>query len=282
MMARDFLAMVQSGLGTLYKVEQEIGRGGGACVFRARNAAGTVVALKVLHPELLVSVAADRFLREIEFARKLDHPHIARLLDAGDQGWLVYYAMTFADGPSLRQRLDATGPLPLDEVQRLAADLLGALGYAHARGVIHRDVKPENVVLTSAGAILLDFGIARAVQVSGANALTRAGTTLGTAVYMSPEQIQGGSGVDQRTDLYALGCLLFEAVAGRPPFNHPNLMLVLHQHMHDAAPDLRVLKPETPVALAEAIVKALAKDPADRWPSAGDMLAALGAPVAAG
>jgi serine/threonine-protein kinase len=281
MMARDFLAMVQSGLGSRYTLEREIGRGGGACVFKARNAQGTVVALKVLHPELLVSVAADRFLREIEFARKLDHPHIARLLDAGDEGWLVYYAMTYADGPSLRQRLDESGRLPPDEVQRLAADLLGALGYAHARGVIHRDVKPENVVLTAGGAILLDFGIARAVQMSG-NALTRAGTTLGTAAYMSPEQIQGGSGVDQRTDLYAMGCLLFEAVAGRPPFNHPNLMLVLHQHMHDAVPDLRALVPETPVAMAEAIAKALAKEPADRWPSAPDMLAALGAPVAAG
>ena len=282
MMARDFLAMVQDGLGGRYTVEREIGRGGGACVFRARNAEGTVVALKVLHPELLVSVAADRFLREIEFARKLEHPNIARLLDAGDQGWLVYYAMTYADGPSLRQRLDATGPLAPDEVQRLAADVLGALGYAHARGVIHRDVKPENVVLTQAGAILLDFGIARAVQVSGGNALTRAGTTLGTAAYMSPEQIQGGAGVDQRTDLYATGCLLFEAMAGRPPFNHPNLMLVLHQHMHEAPPDLRALRPETPAALAEVILKALAKDPAERWPSAPDMLAGLGAPVTAG
>lgn len=281
-MARDFLAMVQSGLGTRYTVEQEIGRGGGACVFRARDPEGTVVALKVLHPELLVSVAADRFLREIEFARKLDHPNIARLLDAGDQGWLVYYTMTFVDGPSLRQHLDAKGPLAPDQVQRLAADLLSALGYAHARGVIHRDVKPENVVLTRTGAILLDFGIARAVQVSGGNALTRAGTTLGTAAYMSPEQIQGGSGVDQRTDLYATGCLLFEALAGRPPFNHPNLMLVLHHHMTQPVPDLRALRPETPAPLAEAIVKALAKEPADRWPSAGDMLAALGMAVTAG
>ncbi len=281
-MARDFLAMVQGGLGARYKVEREIGRGGGACVFLARTPDGVPVALKVLHPELLVSVAADRFLREIEFARQLDHPNIARLLDAGDGGWLVYYAMTYADGPSLRQRLDATGPLPLDEVQRLAADVLGALGYAHARGMMHRDVKPENVVLTAGGAILLDFGIARAVQVSGGDRLTRAGTTLGTAAYMSPEQIQGGAGVDHRTDLYATGCLLFEAVAGRPPFNHPNLMLVLHQHMNEPVPDLRGLRPETPPALAEVITRALAKEQDERWPSAAEMLAALGAPVAAG
>jgi serine/threonine protein kinase len=282
MMARDFLATVRSGLATRYTVEREIGRGGGACVFLARNPKGQAVALKVLHPELLVSVAADRFLREIEFARRLDHPHIARLLDSGDEGWLVYYAMTYADGPSLRQQLDAKGPLPMDDVQRLAADVLSALGYAHAQGVIHRDVKPENVVLTGTGAILLDFGIARAVQVSGGNQLTRAGTTLGTASYMSPEQIQGGAGVDHRTDLYATGCLLFEAVAGRPPFNHPNLMLVLHQHMHEPPPDLRELRPETPVALIETINRALAKEQDSRWPSAAEMLAALGAPVAAG
>jgi serine/threonine-protein kinase len=280
-MARDFLTMVQGGLGARYKVEREIGRGGGACVFLARTPQGAPVALKVLHPELLVSVAADRFLREIEFARKLEHPNIARLLDSGDEGWLVYYTMTYAEGPSLRQRLDATGPLPLDEVQRLAGDVLGALGYAHARGVIHRDVKPENVVLTSAGAILLDFGIARAVQVSGGDRLTRAGTTLGTAAYMSPEQIQG-AGVDQRTDLYATGCLLFEAAAGRPPFNHPNLMLVLHQHMHEPPPDLRELRPETPPALADVLTRALAKNQDERWPSAAEMLASLGTPVAAG
>ena len=281
-MTRDFLAIVQNGLKTRYTVEQEIGRGGGACVFRARDARGTVVALKVLHPELLVSVAADRFLREIEFARKLDHPNIARLLDAGDEGWLVYYTMTYADGPSLRQRLDAGGPLPPADVQRLATDVLGALGYAHERGVIHRDVKPENVVVTSGGAVLLDFGIARAVQVSGGNQLTRAGTTLGTAAYMSPEQIQGGAAVDQRTDLYATGCLLFEAVAGRPPFNHPNLMLVLHQHMHEPVPDLRALRPGTPGAMVDVIARALAKEPEDRWQSAPEMLAALGGPVTAG
>jgi len=282
MMARDFLAMVQSGLGARYRLEREIGRGGGACVFLARDAGGRAVALKVLHPELLVSVAADRFLREIEFTRKLEHPHIARLLDTGEEGWLVYYAMTYAEGPSLRERLAAGGPLSLDEVRSLAADVLGALGYAHARGVIHRDVKPENVVLTSGGAILVDFGIARAVEVSGGDRLTRAGTTLGTAAYMSPEQIQGSSGVDHRTDLYAAGCMLFEAAAGRPPFNHPNLMLVLHQQMHEPAPDLRDLRPEAPPALAEVIARALAKEPDERWPSADEMLAALGAPVGAG
>jgi serine/threonine protein kinase len=281
-MARDILATVQSALGTRYKIEAEIGRGGGARVFRARDPQGAVVALKVLHPELLVSVAADRFLREIEFARKLNHPHIARLLDSGEEGWVVYYTMSYGDGPSLRQRLDRAGPLPLDEVQRLAADVLGALGYAHARGVIHRDVKPENVVLTAEGAILLDFGIARAVEVSGGDRLTRSGTTLGTATYMSPEQIRGDPGLDHRTDLYATACVLFEACAGHPPFHHPNPMFVLQQHATAVAPDLRTVCPQAPRALAETIARALAKAPSARWASAEEMLAALGAAAVAG
>ncbi len=281
-MARDILATVQAALRARYAVEAEIGRGGGARVFRARDLSGTVVALKVLHPELLVSVAADRFLREIEFARKLDHPRIARLLDSGEEGWLVYYTMEYAEGPSLRQRLDTAGPLGPDEVLRLAADVLGALGYAHARGVIHRDVKPENVVLTAAGAILLDFGIARAVEASGGDRLTRSGTTLGTATYMSPEQIRGARDLDLRTDIYATGCLLFEAAAGRPPFHNPNQMLVLHQHVNENAPDLRTLRPDAPPALAQAIARALAKLPSERWASAEEMLASLGAVAVGG
>jgi eukaryotic-like serine/threonine-protein kinase len=275
-MARDILATVQNALRARYAVEAEIGRGGGARVFRARDLSGTVVALKVLHPELLVSVAADRFLREVEFARKLDHPHIARLLDSGEEGWLVYYTMEYAEGPSLRQRLDAAGLLGPDEVLRLAADVLGALGYAHGRGVIHRDVKPENVVLTAAGAILLDFGIARAVEMSGGDRLTRSGTTLGTATYMSPEQIRGARDLDLRTDIYATGCLLFEAAAGRPPFHNPNQMLVLHQHVNETAPDLRTVRPDAPPVLAQTIARALAKLPSDRWASAEEMLASLG------
>jgi serine/threonine protein kinase len=275
-MARDILATVQNALRARYAVEAEIGRGGGARVFRARDLTGTVVALKVLHPELLVSVAADRFLREVEFARKLDHPHIARLLDSGEEGWLVYYTMEYAEGPSLRQRLDAAGLLGPDEVLRLAADVLGALGYAHGRGVIHRDVKPENVVLTAAGAILLDFGIARAVEMSGGDRLTRSGTTLGTATYMSPEQIRGARDLDLRTDIYATGCLLFEAAAGRPPFHNPNQMLVLHQHVNETAPDLRTVRPDAPPVLAQTIARALAKLPSDRWASAEEMLASLG------
>jgi eukaryotic-like serine/threonine-protein kinase len=281
-MARDLLATIQKALGNRYSVEAEIGRGGGARVFRARDSSGTLVALKVLHPELLVSVAADRFLREVALARKLDHPHIARLLDSGEEGWVVYYTMAYAEGPSLRQRLDAAGPLGPDEVLRLGSDVLGALGYAHAQGVIHRDVKPENVVLTAGGAILLDFGIARAVEMSGGDRLTRSGTTLGTATYMSPEQIRGARELDHRTDLYATGCLLFEACAGRPPFHNPNQMLVLHQHVNEVAPDLRTVCPDAPPALAETIARALAKAPAERWASAEAMLAGLGGIAVAG
>jgi serine/threonine-protein kinase len=281
-MARDLLATVQTALAKRYTVEAEIGRGGGARVFRARDANGALVALKVLHPELLVSVAADRFLREIEFARKLEHPHIARLLDTGEEGWLVYYAMAFAEGPSLRQQLETSGPMDLGQVQRLAGDVLGALAYAHAKGVIHRDVKPENVVLTASGAILLDFGIARAVEVSGGDRLTRSGTTLGTATYMSPEQIRGARDLDHRTDLYATACLLYEACVGRPPFHHPNPMFVMQQHLTETAPDLRVACPAAPPSLAEALARALTKTPAERWPSADAMLSAVRGVAVAG
>ena len=281
-MARDLLATVQTALGRRYTVEAEIGRGGGARVFRARDTSGTLVALKVLHPELLVSVAADRFLREIEFARKLEHPHIARLLDTGEEGWLVYYTMAFAEGPSLRQQLEASGPLDLGQTQRLATEILGALAYAHGKGVIHRDVKPENVVLTAAGAILLDFGIARAVEVSGGDRLTRSGTTLGTATYMSPEQIRGARDMDQRTDLYATACLIYEACVGKPPFHHPNPMFVMQQHLTQTAPDLREAIPTAPASMAEAIARALAKVPAERWASADAMLAGLRGVAVAG
>ncbi|HXS25938.1 MAG TPA: serine/threonine-protein kinase [Gemmatimonadales bacterium] len=281
-MARDLLATVQTALGRRYTVEAEIGRGGGARVFRARDTSGTLVALKVLHPELLVSVAADRFLREIEFARKLEHPHIARLLDTGEEGWLVYYTMAFAEGPSLRQQLEASGPLDLGQTQRLATEILGALAYAHGKGVIHRDVKPENVVLTAAGAILLDFGIARAVEVSGGDRLTRSGTTLGTATYMSPEQIRGARDMDQRTDLYATACLIYEACVGKPPFHHANPMFVMQQHLTQTAPDLRDAIPTAPASMAEAIARALAKVPAERWASADAMLAGLRGVAVAG
>ena len=275
-MARDFLALVQQQIGARYHLEREIGRGGGARVFLATAPDGARVALKVLLPELLAGTAAERFLREIRLARELDHPRIARILDAGEDGWVVFYAMTFAEGPTLRSYLDTRGALPAAELARVADDLLDALGYAHGRGIIHRDVKPENIVLAPGGAVLLDFGIARAIEQSAGDRLTATGMTVGTAAYMSPEQIRGVA-VDHRSDLYAMGCLLYECASGTPPFHHSNEAIVLRQHLLEAPPPLSSVCPDVTPQMALVVERALAKKPEERWPSADAMRAALGA-----
>ena len=269
-MRRNFVALVQGVLGDRFQIERELGRGGAARVFLARESGGRQVALKVLHPELLASSAADRFLREIRLAGQLDHPNIAPLLGSGEQGWAVYYTMAYVEGPSLRERL-TTGPLGIEETRRVAADLLSALQHAHERGIVHRDVKPENIVLSATGAVLLDFGIARAVETIGAEHLTRSGITLGTSAYMSPEQVQGLRTLGPPTDLYSLACVLFECLAGRPPFQHQNEFMVLRQHLSDPPPSLSALVSGIPAGFAGAIERALAKPAEERWQSAGEM-----------
>jgi len=270
------LALVRQAFTGRYEVEREIGRGGNARIFLATDSNGQAVALKILHPELLVSVAADRFLREIKLCSRLNHPHIARLLDSGEQEWLVYYVMSYAEGPTLRERLDG-GQFSIAETLRLAADLLDALDHAHTQGIIHRDVKPANVVMSSEGAILLDFGIARAVIASGTDQLTRSGIAVGTSTYMSPEQITALADIDHRSDLYSMGCMLFECLAGQPPFHHRNEAVVLQLHLTQTAPDVRTLRSDTPAELATGISKALAKAPKDRWRSAAEMRDAFAA-----
>jgi serine/threonine protein kinase len=277
---RDLLPIVQKALGTRYKLHREIGRGGAARVFLAEDAVGTPVALKVLHPELQVSVTADRFLREIKLVSRIEHPLVARVLDSGEADWLVYYVMPFIEGPTLRAHLDGAGRLSVDDTIRLGRDLLGALGAAHRMGIVHRDVKPENVVLSPRGAVLLDFGIARAIEAAGTAQLTRSGIAVGTSHYMSPEQVQAVTDIDHRTDLYSVGCLLFESLAGRPPFRHPNEVVVLQMHLHESPPEVRTLRPEAPEALSTAVGRALLKDREQRWQSAGDMAQALATPAA--
>jgi serine/threonine-protein kinase len=253
------LALVRQAFTGLYDVEREIGKGGNARIFLARNQSGTPVALKILHPELLVSVAADRFLREIRLASRLDNPHIARLLDSGERDWLVYYVMSYHEGATLREYLDTARTLSIPETLRIANDLLEALTHAHGQGIIHRDVKPANVVVSAEGAVLLDFGIARAVVASG------------------PEQITAAPNIDHRCDLYSLGCLLFECLAGQPPFHHRNEAVVLQLHLTQTPPDVRSFRSDTPTDLADLISRAIAKDPAARWPSASSMREALAA-----
>jgi serine/threonine protein kinase len=274
---RDMLALVRQAFDGRYQVESEIGRGGNARIFLARDPDGRPVALKILHPELLVSVAADRFLREIKLASQLSHPHIARLLDSGERDWLIYYVMDFVDGQTLRERLDNSRQLSIAETLRIASDLLDALDHAHQQGIIHRDVKPANVVLSAHGAILLDFGIARAVIASGTDQLTRSGIAVGTSTYMSPEQITAVTDIDHRSDLYSMGCVLYECLAGQAPFVHRNEAVVLQLHLTQPAPDVRTLRSDTPPELATAIAKALSKAPNDRWRSAAEMRETLAA-----
>jgi serine/threonine protein kinase len=269
------LALVRRAFDGRYEIDREIGKGGNARIYLARDPAGHQVALKILHPELLVSVAADRFLREIKLASQLNHPHIARLLDSGERDWLVYYVMTYLEGPTLREHLAKTGRLSISETVRIAGDLLDALDHAHKRGIVHRDMKPDNVVLASNGAVLLDFGIARAVAASGSDRLTRSGIAVGTSTYMSPEQITALQEIDLRSDLYSLAVVLFECLAGQPPFTHRNEAVVLQLHLTQPAPDVRDLRPDTPPELAAGIGRALAKTPAERWASAAEMRDAL-------
>jgi serine/threonine-protein kinase len=269
------LSLVRRAFEGRYQVEREIGKGGNARIFLATDPQGRQVALKILHPELLVSVAADRFLREIRLAKQLDHPHIARLLDSGERDWLVYYVMTYVPGPTLREHLARASRMTIPETIRLAGDLLDALDHAHAHGIVHRDVKPDNVVIASEGAVLLDFGIARAVAASGSDRLTRSGIAVGTSTYMSPEQITALNEIDRRSDLYSLAAVLFECLAGQPPFMHRNEAVVLQMHLTQPAPDVRTLRPETPPELAGGIARALLKQPRERWQSAAAMRDAL-------
>ncbi len=269
------LPLVRAALEGRYTVEREIGRGGAARVFRARNPAGQEVALKVLHPQLAASVAADRFLREIKFVSRLDHPNVARLIDFGEDDWVLWYVMEMVEGPTLRQHLDRARRCSINDVLHIAHGLLGALSAAHAQLVVHRDVKPDNIVLSPGGAVLVDFGIAKAVAEAGSDRLTRSGFAVGTSAYMSPEQIGGLEGIDPRSDIYSLGCVLFECLAGRPPYDDPFEDLVLTKHQTAPVPDVRSARPDTPEALAEAVGRALEKLRESRWQDAESMAAVL-------
>ena len=272
---REFLPAIRAALAGRYEVDREIARGGAARVYAGRAPGGHPVAVKILHPELAVSVTAERFLREVQFLRRITHPHIGRVLDSGEADYLLYFVMDWIEGPTLRQHVEKVRRASLSDVHRIARDLLNALGYAHDLGIAHRDVKPENVVLAANGAVLLDFGIAKAIAESGVTRLTRSGFTVGTSAYMSPEQVAGVQDIDHRTDLYSLACVLFEALAGRPPFVHAKEEVVLRLQQTEEAPDVRQFRKDTPAPLADMIARALKKDRDERWKSAGEMRQAV-------
>jgi len=275
MSSRDLIERVRKALGDRYTVITAVGRGGNATLFGAFDSQGQRVAIKVLHPELAVSVAADRFLREIRYASQLHHEHIAPLLDSGETDYLLWFVMPFVSGDTLRQVMRRDRKLPIDRAVRIASDILEALEHAHGHGLAHRDIKPDKVVCAPSGAMLVDFGIARAIATSGEDRVTRSGFVVGTEEYMSPEQAGGSPDIDGRTDIYSLGVVLFEALTGRPPFSAASAAAVLDMQQHHAPPELRSLRRDVPKPLNEAVMKALAKTRDARWQTADEMRRAL-------
>ncbi len=249
-----------------YRIERELGTGGMATVYLAHDVRhDRQVALKVLRPELAAALGHERFLREIRTTANLRHPHILPLYDSGEAAGLVFYVMPFVEGESLRDRMAREKQLPLDDALQIAREVADALSYAHSRGVIHRDIKPENILLEHGHAVVADFGIARAVDAAGGTQLTETGLAIGTPRYMSPEQAVGESELDGRSDLYTLACVLYEMLAGQPPFTGPTVESVIHQHLAVDAPPITNLRPAVPAAVAAALQRALAKLPADRF-----------------
>jgi TolB-like protein len=236
---------------------------------------GRRVSLKVLRPELAAALGAERSLREIRIAAGLQHPNILPLYDSGDAGGILYYVMPYVEGESLRDRLTREGPLPLADAVAIAGEAADALGYAHGHDVVHRDVKPENILLSGGHALVADFGIARAIGAAGGDQLTETGIALGTPAYMSPEQALAERPLDGRADIYALGCVLYEMLAGEPPFSGSSAQAVLARHTLDPVPPLRTVRPDLPVHVERATLRALAKTPADRFPTAAAFRGAL-------
>ncbi len=279
----DLLARLQSALGDAYRIEKELGGGGMSRLFLATEASlHRQVVIKLLPPEFTSEVSAARFKQEIELAAHLQHPNILPVLTAGAKDDLLFYVMPFVSGESLRHRLTREGKLPVADAVRILYEMADALAYAHAEGVIHRDVKPENILLLGAHAGLTDFGVARALaEARSGGRLTDTGLALGTPGYMSPEQAAGDRNIDARADVYALAVVGYEMLAGRPPFAGPTAQAVIAAHLTATPEPLTDLRPETPSPVANAIARALAKDPNARLRTAAEFRDRIGAPAAA-
>jgi TolB-like protein/tetratricopeptide (TPR) repeat protein/tRNA A-37 threonylcarbamoyl transferase component Bud32 len=264
----DTLPRLQTALAGRYTLGQEIGRGGMATVYRAHDLKhDRRVAVKVLVPEVAASLGSDRFLQEIKFVAGLNHPHILPLHDSGEADGFLYYVMPYVEGETLRERLKREKQASVEETLALAESVAGALDHAHRHGVIHRDVKPENILLQEGQAVVTDFGVARPLTRTAAESRTEAGIAVGTPEYMSPEACTGDRDLDGRSDEYALACVLYEMLAGHPPFTAPVPQAVAARHVSDAVPPLATVRPDIPANMSRAIMTALAKDPNGRYPS---------------
>ena len=267
---------LEQALSGRYLVERELGRGGMALVYQARDLRhDRPVAIKVLRPEIGLALGGERFLREIRLTAQLRHPHILPVFDSGSAGAELWYVMPYVDGGSLRSHMHTEGRLPVDEAVTLTRQVLAALGYSHGLGIVHRDIKPENVLLQAGEAVVADFGIARALQDAGGDRLTETGLSLGTPSYMSPEQVTGEPGIDGRSDIYAVGCMLYEMLAGQPPFTGPTAQAIIAKKLVSSPPPLRTLRPEAPAVLEQCLERALATSPEQRFATADEFARAL-------
>ena len=268
---------LKAALADHYAIEREIGSGGMATVYLAHDVKHERnVALKVLRPELAAALGPDRFVREIRIAAKLTHPHILPLHDSGEADGFLYYVMPYIDGESLRQRLERQGELPVHEAAKILAEVVDALSYAHAQGIVHRDIKPDNVLMSGHHALVTDFGVAKAVsEATGRQELTTAGVALGTPSYMSPEQAAAAPHIDHRTDIYAVGALAYELLAGRAPFEGATPQAILAAHVMEPPDPITKHRPAVSQGMADLVMKCLEKKPGDRWQTSAEMLPVL-------
>jgi serine/threonine-protein kinase len=271
------ISRIRAALADRYRIEHVLGEGGMATVYQAEDLKHRrKVAVKVMRPELAETLGAERFLREVEIAARLSHPHILPVHDSGATNGILYYVMPMVEGESLPARLAREKQLPVAEALRLAREVAEALAYAHERGFVHRDIKPANILISAGHALVADFGIARAMTGDG-RALTQTGLAIGTPQYMSPEQASGSADLDGRSDIYALGCVLYEMIAGEPPFTGPTAQAIISRSITETPRALTSTRDSLPPAVDAAVMKALAKTPADRYGTAAEMTAALAA-----
>jgi serine/threonine protein kinase len=274
---------VQANVGAAYTVERELGGGGMSRVFVLHDATvDQSIVLKILPPELAAGVNLDRFQREIRLATQLQHPCIVPVIGTGNAGGLPYYMMPFVTGESLRDRLRREPQLPVHVAVQIACEVAQALDYAHGHDVVHRDIKPENILLHAGHAVVADFGICRAItHASDADPITLAGMAVGTPQYMSPEQAAGEREIDGRSDIYSLGCVLYEMLVGEPPFTGRTAQAVIAKRFAGAVPSVHLVRPTVPVDVERAVLRALALAPDDRFQTGASFAAALTAHVAA-
>jgi eukaryotic-like serine/threonine-protein kinase len=276
--SRQILPTLRQALSGRYRVERELGCGGMAMVFLAEALdERRQVAIKVLRPEVACFLGPDRFHREIEILRRLRHSLIVPVLDSNEAGELLFLVMPYVVGENLRVRLDREGQLALPAVLSIARDLATAIDYAHGENVLHRDIKPENVLLDEGRAMVCDFGLARAIDRSALEPLSSTGLVIGTPAYMSPEQAMADAALGPGCDIYALGCVVYEMLAGELPFTGPTSQAVIARHLCDPPRSMRAVRPDLPARVEDAVLAALAKTPAERPRSGADLLRRLGA-----